>query len=116
MPSILRDKGVSESNYSRWAFEILGWLYGERGAPRAWRATLLKFLLGLKNYTFLQSTYDSDVLFTTGLTSVVIIILFVDDLWIFSQRSSDAHELLKLIRQRFKCTEPDWLCACGCRF
>ena len=113
MPPLLREKGISEANYKRWVFEIVGWLYGERGAPRAWRATLLKFLLSLVDFKFKQSTFDADILFTTTATAVIIVILFVDDLWIFAQNSADAHELLKLIRKRFKCTDPEWLCGDG---
>ena len=118
MPPLLREKGITEANWNKWVFEIVGWLYGERGAPKAWRATLLKFLLSLKDlktgaFHFRVSTYDADILFTTTPQGVVIVILFVDDLWIFAQVPADAIRLLKLIRDRFKCTEPEWLCGDG---
>ena len=93
--------------------EIVGWLYGERGAPKAWRETLLRFLLGLTQFALVQSTYDADILFGNNPTALVIIILFVDDIWLFCQRSEDAHTIINLLRKRFKCTEPEWLCGRG---
>ena len=109
MPPLLRQKGVTESNYSKWVLEVCGWLYGERGAPRAWRQTLIQFLLTL-GLGLTCSTYDPDILYATDPLSCLFVIVFVDDVWIFSQKSSVAHELIKLLRQRFKCTEPEWLC------
>ena len=52
MPPCLRARGVSESNYNRWVLEIMGWLYGERGAPKAWRKSLLRFLFSLSQLSW----------------------------------------------------------------
>ena len=105
MPPVLREKGVDEQSYHRWVLEIVGWLYGERGAPKAWRSTLLAFLLGLKQWSFQQSTFDADILFHVSEACCIFIILFVDDIWVFSQTPEDAAEIISLLRQRFKCTE-----------
>ena len=58
----------------------------------------------------LQSEYDPDVLFVLSSTAAIIVVLFVDDIWIFAQRFSDAGKLLTLLRSRFWCTEPEYLC------
>ena len=111
-PPILREKGVTPENWQRWVLRIAGWLYGERGAPKAWRQTLIKYLLSLtsEGFKFVQSQYDPDVLFVVSTVSMVIIVLFVDDLWLFAQRFKDAQLIIELLRKRFRCTEPDYLC------
>ena len=78
----------------------------------AWRQTLVKYLLSLtlEGFEFVQSQYDPDVLFVLSTTAAIIVVLFVDDLWIFAQRYSDAGKLITLLRSRFWCTEPEYLC------
>ena len=111
-PPILREKGVTPENWQRWVLRIAGWLYGERGAPKAWRQTLIRYLLSLtlEGFQFVQSQYDPDVLFVVSTTAAIIVVLFVDDLWVFAQRYSDARKLITLLRSRFRCTEPEYLC------
>ena len=52
-PPLLAEKGVTLDSWNQWVLRIAGWLYGERGAPKAWRQTLLRYLLSLAKDGFL---------------------------------------------------------------
>ena len=112
LPPALKEQGVTSENFAKYVLLIVGWLYGERGAPRAWRQTLISFLLSLDlegSVKFVQSTYDGDIIFSCSPLLMMVIVLFVDDIWVFSSDGALARRLLALIRQRFRCTEPEFL-------
>ena len=112
LPPHLQEQGVSLESFNRWCLQVLGWIYGERAAPKAWRATLVKWLLALSiEGMYLQvSQYDADILFLASAECCLIICLFVDDIWIFAQKPQTAVFVLQELARRFRCTEPEWLC------
>ena len=113
LPPSLAERGVTVANFDNWLLQVISWIYGERGAPKAWRESFVRWLKSLKSlgkYVFVQSVYDENVLFVVSATAAFIICVYVDDVWLFVQVAADCREFLTLLRARYKCTDPEYLC------
>ena len=116
MPTILSKAGIDSSNYNSHCLRVLGWLYGERQAPSKWRATMLRYILSLAiqyenvSLHFKQSEYDPDILYIYHVSCTILVLLYVDDVWVICQRSCDLKYMLQQIESKFKCTPAEILC------
>ena len=81
---------------------VLSSVYGLATAPKAWKKTLVAFLISLG---FRVLIYDDSILVRDS--PFAVIILYVDDLMVLA--FIGLGELLSAIRARFKTTEPRYL-------
>ena len=87
-----------------YVFKLLGPIYGQRSAPRAWYETLTKFLT--VDLGYIQGE-NEPCLFThpeTGLTMVI----HVDDILCRGSKK-DSDEFYRLLANRFQCKDPEFL-------
>ena len=73
-------------------------LYGLKQAPRAWYAKMDSYLLS-KN--FVRCKYDSNVYFLKKINSLLIIVLYVDDLLITGSSASVITNIKTALHKRF---------------
>ena len=86
-------------------WRLLRSIYGLRSASAAWKRTLTKWLLA---QGFRKCQYDDDV-FVRSTTTLIIVVLYVDDLFVLGMLRSDLELFLTDLRSRFQTTKPDWI-------
>ena len=133
MPSVFKHKVLWPEIFREYGFEhgkniylaVLKSVYGERSAPKSWKRTFEKWCA---EHDFQPSSYDDSIYIRYLENSLPqILLVYVDDVWIFSPRgvtgfdtaenkpshvssSSELHEsLISSLRAQFLTNEPQHL-------
>eukprot|EP00253_Pinus_taeda_P025994 PITA_25994 len=77
-------------------------LYGLKEAPRAWYAKMDSYLL---SQNFVRCKYDSNVYFLKKIDSLLIIVLYVDDLLITGSSTSAITNIKTALHKQFSMTD-----------
>ena len=75
-------------------------LYGLRNAPKAWFDTIKKHIL---EQGYRQSTLDPCLFFRHITNSIILILIYVDDIIIFAKERATIDEVVQMFKSRYTC-------------
>jgi len=99
--------GVEAPAGGPWVCKLRKSLYGLKQAPRLWNEHIDNFLRSLG---LLRSEYDPNVYISAAGLIPLILLLYVDDILLFSESAERVSQLKKLLHTKYKMTDLGPIC------